>query len=499
MLKKIMEMPQQQRHTPFEAGRLTVGLVLLGCLFGIAYATVSFGYAGLAVGLLPLILCLGFYAIDNPAWTLFGLFVGNYLIMGLSKYVYNLPLGMILDVMLLFSFFTLVVKSMYSRVEWERAKSGLTLAAVIWTVYCCLELANPASGFVAAWASSIRSYAFVFLAVVILSQIIFTKYQHLKIMLMIWSLLTVVAVGKACIQKFIGFDAAENYWLFVLGGRTTHIINTGVRYFSIFSDAANFGASMGLSMVVFAIAGIYSQGRNRLWFYVVSAVACYGMLLSGTRSALAVPFVGLALFVVMARHTRAMILGAVVLFSAFVFLNYTSIGQGNALIRRARSAFNRNDPSYVLRLENQAKLRVLMHDKPFGVGLGMGGGKALEHNPNSGIAQIPTDSWFVMVWVETGIVGVVLHICILLYVIGYGVWLVVFRLRDKQLRGFTAALVAGIAGIAVASGANEIFGQIPTGVIMYMSMAFIFLSPGYDRQLAEVHRDEETCKSLKSA
>ena len=387
---------------------------------------------------------------------------------------------------------------MYSHVAWSRAKSGLTLAAVIWTVYCCLELFNPQSGSMTAWASSIRSYAFTFLAVVVLSQIVFTRFKHLQYMLLIWSLLTMVAVGKACIQKFIGFDAAENYWLFVLGGRTTHIIYSGVRYFSIFSDAANFGASMGLSMVVFAISGVYADKMwMRWWFYFVAAAACYGMLISGTRSALAVPFTGFAVFIFLSRHVKVAAGGVLLLIAAFVFLSYTHIGQGNALIRRARSAFNTNDPSYRLRLENQKKLRVLMKDKPFGAGLGMGGGKALQHDPNSEIARIPTDSWFVMVWVETGIVGVLLHISILLYILGRGAWLIFFRLKDKRLRGLTAGLLAGIAGIVVASYANEIFGQIPTGVIMYMSMSFVFLAPSYDRELAERRLESEASNAKR--
>lgn len=67
---------------------------------------------------------------------------------------------------------------------------------------------------------------------------------------MVWAILTLTAVIKAIWQKYVGFDSAEKYWLYVLGGSTTHIIYSGIRYFSFFSDAANFGAGMGFSMVV---------------------------------------------------------------------------------------------------------------------------------------------------------------------------------------------------------------------------------------------------------
>ena len=53
------------------------------------------------------------------------------------------------------------------------------------------------------------------------------------------------------------------------------------------------------------------------------------------------------------------------------------------------------------------------------------------------------------------------------------------------MRGLTAGLTAGVFGIAVCSYSNEIFGQFPTGIIMYMSQAFIFLAPRFDRELAE--------------
>lgn len=44
-------------------------------------------------------------------------------------------------------------------------------------------------------------------------------------------------------------------------------------------------------------------------------------------------------------------MGVLLVIAAFVFLKFTSIGQGNALVRRARSAFNSEDPSFKVRLE----------------------------------------------------------------------------------------------------------------------------------------------------
>lgn len=471
---------------PVSIPRIIVWGLLVTGVVGIAMAFTKFGLiAGLAVAVIPLTLCLLWATFQNPALSMLGLFVVNYFLMALTRYAHDVPFGMILDALIFYNIFIISIHAMVHRIEWKRAGTGLTIAAAIWTCYCLLEVVNPESVSVSGWFSSVRSVAFYFFMIVVLTQLTMKEYKYLKYMIAIWSVLTLIAVAKACIQKFVGFNAAENYWLFVLGGRSTHIIHSGVRYFSFFSDAANFGGSMGMSMVVFSISALYYRNPwIRTYLLLVAAAACYGMLISGTRSALAVPFIGYVAYIAMSGRVKIIIMGIFLVISAFIFLKFTTIGQGNATVRRARSAFNTDDASFQVRMENQAKLRELMVDKPFGAGLGHGGGKAKAFAPNAPLSQIPTDSWFVMIWVETGLVGILLHVGILLYILARGAFLVLFRLRNPQLRGLTAALTAGISGIVVMAYANEVLGQIPTGAIIYMSMAFIFLAPRFDRELA---------------
>lgn len=471
--------------TPVSVPRLIVWALLAGGVAVLAMTFTKYGVlAGLAVSAIPAALCILWVTLRDPGLSMLGLFVVNYFIMALTRYAHDLPFGLILDALIFYNILIISLQAMMHRIEWKRASSGLTVVAAIWVAYCTLEVVNPESVSVAGWFSSVRSVAFYFFFITVLTQLTMSEYKYLKYMLIVWSVLTLIAVVKACIQKFIGFNAAENYWLFVLGGRSTHIIRSGVRYFSFFSDAANFGASMGLSMVVFSISALYYRNPwIKTYLLLVAAAACYGMLISGTRSALAVPFIGYTAFIMMSRNIKVIVAGILLVLAAFVFLKFTTIGQGNAIVRRARSAFNTQDASFQVRLENQAKLRELMRDKPFGAGLGHGGGKAKTFAPDAPLSQIPTDSWFVMIWVETGVVGILLHIGILLYILARGAWLVVFKLRNVQLRGFTAALTAGISGIVVMAYANEVLGQIPTGAILYMCMGFIFLAPRFDREL----------------
>ncbi len=471
--------------------RVLLWLLLAGGTAGLAYA---FSHMGLWVGLVfamsPFAILAFYLSLRNPAHALFGLLVINYFIMWVGRYALDQPVGLILDMLILYNLVILVLHAMWQNVQWKRLRSGLTVVASIWVLYCVLQIVNPESISVKGWLSAVRALSFYFLAIVVLVQLLLDRYRYVKEFLLIWSVLTLIAVGKALIQKYIGFDEVERYWLYVGGGSVTHIIYSGTRYFSVYSDAANFSAGMGLAMVVLSISALYVHRMwLRIYLLVVAAAACYGLLLSGTRSALAVPFVGYSLYIVLSGRLKIILAGACLIFVAFFILNFTTIGNGNTQIRRARSAFNTQDASFQVRLTNQAKLRELMADKPFGAGLGHGGGKAKEFAPDSPISQIPTDSWFVMLWVETGVVGIVLHVSILLYILGYGSFQVVFRLKNPQLKGIIAAMVSGIAGVVVMSYGNEVLGQIPTGPIIYMCMGFIFLSPRFDAELAKTTPD----------
>lgn len=460
-----------------------IGL-LLG-IAGVAYAMTKLGYLyGTALCLLPLVLYTVLYAVKNPYWAYTWVFIINYFVMGIIRYVPGLPAGIVMDCLLAFTLFTLLIRTCYKHVGWERARNGLSLAATVWLVYCLLEVFNTQSESFTAWAGSIRGMAIYFFVVAVLTPIIFYRYRDLQRILTIWSILTLLAVLKSIVQKYHGFDGPELRWLFEEGGYTTHIIRSGVRYFSFFSDAANFGSGMGFSMVVFSITALFCRnGWLRLYFLLVALAAAYGMMISGTRGALAVPFAGYTLGVLLSKNAKVIFFGTVLLIGTFLFLNFTTIGQGNANIRRMRSAFNFQDKSLVVRLENQKLIRAYMKDKPFGAGLGHGGGKAKRYVPDAYLSQIPTDSWFVMVWVETGIVGLALHIAILCYIIAYGSYLVLFRIRDPQLRGTICALVAGVFGMAATSYGNEILGQFPNSLTVYMCQAFIFLAPRFDEEL----------------
>jgi len=98
------------------------------------------------------------------------------------------------------------------------------------------------------------------------------------------------------------------------------------------------------------------------------------------------------------------------------------------------------------------------------------------------LSNVATDSWYVLIWAEQGIVGLLLHLFILFYVLIKTTFLVWFHLRDPVLKIKIAALAAGMFGVMVASYGNAVLGTMPTGMLIYTSMALMLSSKSLDSE-----------------
>lgn len=480
--------------TYLNVNKTFLSLILIFLSLFVIYITARKGYElGLLSSFLPLIAVSIIYLIRNPRWCFYIILVFNYYIMGVSRYITTFPPGVAVDILLGLLIIVLIISSIGGkpRLEPKGAYHALTFLAIIWLLYCILQIINPNSSSIVAWLTGVRALGVYFIIIIVMTSIIMTRFKDLKTFLFIWAILSLTAVLKAFIQKTFGLDAAETYWLYYGGGSTTHLLYYGIRYFSFFTDAANFGSGMAFSGVVFAISSFYYKERKLKIFYIITALICaYGMIISGTRGSIAVPFVGFTVYVLLSRNLKKIILISVAIVLAFTFLKYTDYGQGNVYVRRMRSLFSKDDASLMVRVENQKRLKTYMWNKPFGVGIAMSRGGAKDYKPDPIFSKIPSDSWYVRVWVETGIIGLSIHVFILLYVIIYGVYLVWVRLESEQVKGFVTAIICGLLGVYVAAYSLEIIGQFPNAFIIYMCMTFIFLSPMYDEELKKIKNNE---------
>ena len=87
----------------------------------------------------------------------------------------------------------------------------------------------------------------------------------------LWLFLTLFSAIWTWKQQNIGFTPKESSFLYGRGA-TTHIIQGGtlIRYFSTFSDAANYGCNAAASSVTFIIIAITSKIKwEKLFFLII--------------------------------------------------------------------------------------------------------------------------------------------------------------------------------------------------------------------------------------
>ena len=361
-------------------------------------------------------------------------------------------------------------------------------------VFYIFEIGNPNS-VQEAWNISITHYVIFPIALAILVPVTIRDRKGIEWLLFIWSIFILIAAIKGYWQKNHGFNQQELYFLYTLGGYRTHIIWSGIRYFSFFSDAANYGIHSAMGLTVFAISALFVRSKwMKIYFAFIAVAAAYSVGISGTRSAIAIPLAGLVMYVLISKNIKNIILSIIVLGAVFCFFNFTNIGEGNQYIRKMRSAFHpTEDASYLLRVENRKKMKELMADRPFGYGVGLSKGARFEPKE---LMPYPPDSWLVSVWVETGIVGLILYLAVHGTLFACCAWILLFKIKSKRLRGLLAAWLGMNAGFFVAAYANDVM-QYPNSIVVYTGFALCFAAPYIDKVMLKEEKQRKEKKEKK--
>ena len=436
----------------------------------------------------PLILMLLVQSVRYPVILLFATLTINYYFLGIGRYVNTGGLSFLLDCLLLSLVILIIIHCiLFKDISYKTSVNILTIGTLIWSIYCIAEIANP-TGMLQAWFLS-RTFITNSFVISLIASTLCSQYKHVKIFTLLLSIFTLTAIIKVIMQKFIGFDHAETNWLYNGGGALTHLIGSGTRYFSFFTDAGNFGSNMGFAGIFFAITALYAkQKRYKIYYSLIAIGGFYAMFLSGTRGAIIVPLAGICLYTIISKNIKACISAGLLLIIIYVFFAFTHIGQGNAAIRRMRTAFQpTKDASFIVRKENQKRLAAYLKNKPFGEGLGLSGGENRKMSIRF-TTSVPVDSWYVKLWVETGIIGAVLYLGILFITIGRGSWIVMFKIHDPELKGRLTAFLCGIFGMLASAYGNAFWGQYPTAIIAFTSLSLVLNGEYYDKEIKIIEK-----------
>ena len=415
----------------------------------------------------------------RPVLSLYMLILLCFLANGISRYV-NAPWGLLIDATLVLGWLVTLARRYPRNLEadgdprrWpELAQDGFVLS-FIWFAYVILELVNPASLSVEAWFYAMRSVGLYQILGVGLAYFHLRSRKQLQntLHLILW--LSIAGAIWGMRQKFIGLDAAEEHWLYAEDHAKQHVLFGVLRTFSFYSDAGQFGASQAMVFLMAGIMAIRPPSEGWRVFYIVAALLCFiGFGISGTRGALAVPAAGGLMYLVVSRNIKILVLGLIAMASVYGILRYTSMFHTVQQVQRMRTALDPNEPSLMVRLENQAFLARQLADKPFGAGIGSSGFWGTRFTPHTVFAQTATDSYYVRLWVETGIIGLGLHLLILGYFLGAGTYRTWFT-EDPVLRHQRAAMLCGYAGMLLASYGNQVLNQFPTALIVSITVPVI--------------------------
>lgn len=366
--------------------------------------------------------------------------------------------------------------------HFERCANLMLFALIIWCTFCTLEILNNTCGLginIGAWYTGARLLAFQLLYIFLVFSIYISSPEILVRYLKLWAFLTLFSAIWTWKQQNIGLTSAEMSFLYGRG-RTTHIIQGGtlIRYFSTFSDAANYGCNAAAASVAFVIFGITTKLKKDRWlFLIIALLVIYNMFASGTRTAIFCIAGGFAIYIILSKSFKIAI-PAVLVGGIFLFvLAFTKIGNGNQQIRRMRSAFDKSDASTKTRDINQETMRKYMRDAPWGIGIGMMSNNVPANNKYNLMANIPTDSEYVFIWLRTGRIGMTLFIITTLIMLGGACHIVLFRLKNKALIGIGGGLCSAFVAIQLGGYANQVLMQFPNCLTFYGGLTIVYILP----------------------
>ena len=389
------------------------------------------------------------------------------------------------------------------KTHFDKCMNFMFFAILMWCGFCTLQLFNNTCDLgvdVAAWFTSARLMALHLVWILIVFSIYISSPKILLNYLRIWALLSLFSAYWTWKQKNIGFTPTEYGWLYFGPGQVTHLLNGGtlIRFFSTFSDAANYGCNAAASSVTFIIIAITSKIKwEKLFFLIIGICVIWGMFQSGTRTAIFCMAAGFMVYVVLSKSFKIAIPFGLFFALFMSFLLFTNIGNGNQQIRRMRSAFDKSDASANVRDINKAAIKKYLRDAPWGLGISSTQANIPANNKYRKLSDIPPDSEYVYIWVHTGIVGIIVFIvCILIMWIG-ACWIVMFRLRSPSLIGIGGGFCSAFIAIQLGAYANQVLFQYPNGLTFFGGLAIVYILPYMESDWIEYEQQRIKRKEAK--
>ena len=468
---------------------------LLFLLFLLAlYQFYSAGFSAFAIICISPILVIAIWGVFEYRLLVFwALFFINYMVQWKSFPSIGLPLSVpneLLEITLL-ALAIIDVKNSYYR----RTVNMMLYTLIVWCAFCTLQVLNDTCGIgidIGSWYTSARMMAFQLLYAFLVYTLYISNPKILTKYIIVWGCFALFAVVWGWKQQHNGFTVTENAWL-QTRGRSTHILQAGtlIRYFSIYSDAANFGIGIASTAVAFIIFGITSKINKHKYFFLIIGILCvWGMFPSGTRTAIACLMAGFISYIFLSKSIKIAVPFSII-FVLFVFiLVFTNIGNGNQQIRRMRSAFNKNDASAGARHVNQEAMKKYMKEAPWGIGMNVGYQNVPANNKYTYMATVPPDSEYVFIWIHTGVIGITTFLICTAIMLLCACRIVLFTIKSPSLRGIGAGFCCAFVSQQLGGYGNQVLMQFPNCLIFYGGLSIVYILPYIEKEWIEYENQQ---------
>lgn len=473
--------------------------ILLFLLFGLAiYQFISAGFSAFAlVCISPILVVFAYFAFKYRMFIFWTLLMVNSFVMFFSMQGW-LPSGIpaslyneLLEIILL----GIAIIDARKTPHFERSINLMLYALLMWCGFCIIEILNDTCNLginVGAWYQGARLMAFQLMYAFLVYTIYIDNAKVLMRYLYVWIALAFFSCFWVWKQIHIGFTPAEDIWIHGPGSNT-HILQGGtlIRFFSNYTDAANFGTGMASTAVAFFIFGLTCKVKKYRLLFILTALACtWAMFQSGTRTAMACMILGIITYVFLSKSVKMAAITSAIFGFFFIILAFTNIGQGNQQIRRMRTVFNRSDASAGARDINQEAMKKYMKDAPWGIGLGMDRDDVPANNKYAIMSIVPPDSEYVNIWIRTGVIGITLFIITMLMMLGGACWIVLFRINSPSLRGLGAGMCCAFVSMQLGAYGNQVLMQFPNCLLFYGGLSIVYILPSIEKEWIEYEAKE---------
>ncbi|WP_421829949.1 O-antigen ligase domain-containing protein [Larkinella sp.] len=391
------------------------------------------------------------------------------------------PFGTLIDVVLVLTLISCFING--QRMNWRRLRHPVFFVLLFWTFFTILQYFNPEAPYRPAWFFHFRTFSMYWILAATALLVVPIKKSDIQVLIKTWLVWSFLAALWSFKQQYIGLTANEMAWLNA-GADRTHILFGHLRSFSFYTDASQFGAEMA-GVALMCLIWVFDSKKivNRAVYLLLAGVYFWGYAVSGTRSALFVLVAGFGFYLILKRDFIKILAGLCLAIPIYLLLMYTDVGSSNYQVQRIRSALRpMEDPSFLLRLHNKEKLARRLEDLPFGAGLGTSESVGQRFSPEHWASQIAPDSWYVILWIETGRVGMVIYIAMVVFIVLLAT-LQIWKLKDPDLLVMMTALLAEFVGIVVMAYSNPVVGQFPTSSIIFINSIILTTCTRWDTKV----------------